>query len=260
MPFVLVLVLVLGAVIQAPRGRVIKNHPSALGMSQGEGAAGLLAADLWTRHGRATGVSAARAGGWGGSPQDHCLRSRDPGSHQAKDSRSPTCAAVRAPWGLPCLGQGQALACLWLWGAEPQPLFLPDHTTAPQSPRQSQRPADEMNRNLRTRGRKTDPPPTASAPPTAHVPLKRQRSRACRSGCRHPQGRAPLVSSPRGPPALWQGSGPGLGERAPDQCRSAATATRTVQGPTPCPAQGLGPLSQRDGPVSWAPPSRASDA
>lgn len=45
----------------------------------------------------------------------------------------------------PRLGQGQALACLWLWGAEPRPLFLPDHTTAPRTPRQSQRPMDEMD-------------------------------------------------------------------------------------------------------------------
>lgn len=55
-------VLVLGAVIQAPKGHVIKHHPSALGMSQ-------------ERERRAPGsgpVDAAqrgRAGGHGGSPQ-----------------------------------------------------------------------------------------------------------------------------------------------------------------------------------------------
>lgn len=187
--------------IQAPKGHVIKHHPSALGMSQ-------------ERERRAPGsgpVDAAQRGpGWrtGREPPRSLPMSRDPGSHQAEDSRSLACTAVRAPWGpgsplhthawardkpSPASGFGVLSPGLYSFLITPQPPKLPGRARGPWT--------RWTETHLRTRDGKAAPPPTASAPPTAHV-TRRLRIRAWRWGCRHPQGCAPPVSSPHSPPAL----------------------------------------------------------
>lgn len=194
-------VLVLGAVIQAPKGHVIKHHPSALGMSQ-------------ERERRAPGsgpVDAAQRGlGWRTrrEPPRSLPMSWDPRSHQAEDSRSLACTAVRAPWGpgsplhthawardkpSPASGFGVLSPGLYSFLITPQPPELPGRARGPWT--------RWTETHLRTRDGKAAPPPTASAQPTAHV-TQRWRIRAWRWGCRHPQGCAPPVSSPHGPPAL----------------------------------------------------------
>lgn len=102
--------------------------------------------------------------------------SRDPRSHQAEDSRSLACTAVRAPWGpgsplhthawvrdkpSPASGFGVLSPGLYSFLSTPQPPELPGRARGPWT--------RWTETHLRTRDGKADPPPTASAPPTAHV-------------------------------------------------------------------------------------------
>lgn len=109
--------------------------------------------------------------------------SPDPRSHQAEDSRSLACTAVRAPWGpgsplhthawardkpSPASGFGVLSPGLYSFLITPQPPELPGRARGPWT--------RWTETHLRTRDGKADPPPTASAPPTAHV------TRGCASG------------------------------------------------------------------------------